>query len=50
MPPEGSDSTRLIGEYGVELGLRFAFSTDVYSGRPGKVQAPLDAERTGGQP
>jgi hypothetical protein len=47
-PPEGSPSTRLVGEYGIEIGLRAAFGSDILSEPQGKVQAPL--QQPGGQP
>lgn len=40
MPPEGNASTALVGEYGVEFGLRLAIGSDVVSEPQGKVQAP----------
>ena len=49
-PPEGG-SARLTVEGGLELGVRVAFTTDIVSGPPGKVQAPkLQASNSVGEP
>jgi hypothetical protein len=40
-PPEEAGSSRLIWESSVDLGVRFAITTDLTSGPPGKVQAPV---------
>jgi hypothetical protein len=39
-PPEGATSTRVVGEYATELGVRVALTTDIHSGPPGAVQPP----------
>jgi hypothetical protein len=40
MPPEGSGSTRLAGEWAVEAGFRLDFGSDVFSPTRGKVEEP----------
>jgi hypothetical protein len=49
MPPEGAASTALVGEYGVELGLRVAIGSDVLADPLGKVQEPK-SKTEGGTP
>lgn len=47
-PPEGN-SSQLILEKGLEVGLRFAIGSDVFSGPPGRVRDPVSTppEREG---
>jgi len=49
MPPEGAPSSALIGEFGAEIGLRFAIGSDLTAEAAGKVQAPRDPKHPGGQ-
>ena len=38
MPPEGSGSARIVGEWAVEAGLRFTFGSDLFSPTRGRVE------------
>jgi hypothetical protein len=42
-PPEGGGSAKLTREVGLDLGLRFAITTDVPSGPQGKIKAPVSS-------
>lgn len=47
-PPEGGGTADMTWEFGVDAGLRFALTTDIPSGPPGKVKAP-EPRAEGGQ-
>jgi hypothetical protein len=52
MPPEGAESTTLVGEWSAEVGVRFALGSDVFSEPAGKVQEPRGpaSRSNGGRP
>jgi hypothetical protein len=49
MPPEGATSSTLVGEFGAEIGLRFAIGSDLAADAAGKVHAPRNSKNPGEQ-